>query len=118
MTATARQDGPVRKRGTIVFELGLIGWLIASSSPEPSPTPRTAARSASPYSPDCCRSSASVHVVAGRPALPPPAPIGMRSSAMPEMQCGAEHLPATNATFECWQCKLVSEAAAGARRHR
>jgi hypothetical protein len=49
-------------------------------------------------------------IVAVLPALPPPAPIGMRSVRCP--RCNAlQNIPATDPTFECWQCKLVSEAA-------
>jgi hypothetical protein len=49
-------------------------------------------------------------IVAVLPSLPPPTPIGMRSILCP--RCNAlQNIPATDPTFECWQCKLVSEAA-------
>jgi hypothetical protein len=52
-------------------------------------------------------------IVAVLPALPPLPPSGMRSVRCP--RCNAvQNIPLANPTFECWQCKLVSESA-GAR---
>jgi hypothetical protein len=49
-------------------------------------------------------------IVAVLPALPPPAPVGMLSVRCP--RCNTVHnIPAVDTTFECWQCKLVSDAA-------
>ena len=49
-------------------------------------------------------------IVAVLPALPPPAPSGMRSVRCP--RCNAlQNIPGSDATFECWQCKLVADAA-------
>jgi hypothetical protein len=48
-------------------------------------------------------------IVAVLPALPPLPPAGMRSVRCP--RCTAvQNIPAADTTFECWQCKLVSDA--------
>lgn len=61
----------------------------------------------------------SVLIVAVLPKLPPEPPAGMRSVQCP--RCNAvQNIPDAQPTFECWQCKLVSNAAstgyAGGRR--
>ena len=61
----------------------------------------------------------SVLIVAVLPKLPPAPPVGMRSVQCP--RCNAvQNIPDSQPTFECWQCKLVSNAAstryAGGRR--
>ena len=52
----------------------------------------------------------SVLIVAVLPKLPPGAPPGIRSVQCP--RCNAvQNIPDGQSTFECWQCKLVSNAA-------
>jgi hypothetical protein len=49
-------------------------------------------------------------IVAVLPSLPPMAPAGLRPVRCP--RCNAvQNIPSSDAMFECWQCKLVSEAA-------
>lgn len=49
-------------------------------------------------------------IVAVLPSLPPMPPAGMRPVRCP--RCNAvQNIPAADITFECWQCKLVSETA-------
>jgi hypothetical protein len=51
----------------------------------------------------------SVLIVAVLPKLPPKPPQGMRSVQCP--RCNAvQNIPYGQTTFECWQCKLVSNA--------
>jgi hypothetical protein len=56
-------------------------------------------------------------IVAVLPALPPPAPIGMRSVQCP--RCNAvQNVPLASQTFECWQCKDRQRSRWRTRRHR
>lgn len=52
-----------------------------------------------------------VIIVAVLPKLPPGPPFGMRAVQCP--RCNAvQNIPTADPSFECWQCKLVSDAAA------
>ncbi len=52
----------------------------------------------------------SVLIVAVLPKLPPKPPPGMRSVQCP--RCNAvQNIPHAQTTFECWQCKFVSNMA-------
>jgi hypothetical protein len=92
-----------------MFELGLIGWLICliaagaiASSKNRSALGWAFITGVLPV--------VGLIIVAVVPALPRPAPTGMRSVRCPRCNV-VQNIPATDTTFECWQCKLVSEAA-------